>query len=248
MSEAVSVGLPRSPEVTFQTIAPSQRVAARVAGVLYLVTTVTGIFAESVARARFIVRGDAAQTVRNIAASERLFRLGIVSNLITFTACVILTVALYVVLSPVGRNVALLAAFWRLAEAPVFAVVALADLAALRLLRGSDFLRPIGDQQLQALARLLVDMHADAYLVGLVFFGLGSTVFAYLWFKSGYIPRALAAWGVLSSVVVVVATLATIVFPGVAKLAGVQYMPIFIFEVGLGLWLALRGIREHVIR
>ncbi|HEY6273973.1 MAG TPA: DUF4386 domain-containing protein [Terriglobales bacterium] len=131
---------------------------------------------------------------------RRPFRFGIVSNLITFTACVILTVALYVVLKPVGRNLALLAAFWRLAEAPVFAVVTLTDFAALWLLHGPDFLRPIGDQQLQ-LARLLVNMHADAYLVGLTFFGLGSTVFAYLWFKSGYIPRALAAWGIFSSVV-----------------------------------------------
>ncbi len=32
-----------------------------------------------------------------------------------------------------------------------------------------------------------------------IFLGLGSTVFNYLFLKSGYIPRILAAWGIFSS-------------------------------------------------
>jgi len=37
------------------------------------------------------------------------------------------------------------------------------------------------------------------FLAGLFFAGLGSTVFCCLWFKSGFIPKALAAWGVFAS-------------------------------------------------
>ena len=68
----------------------AQHTAAKVAGFLYLFTMVTASFAEFYARGRLIVGGDAVQTAKNIATSERLFRLGTVSNLITFAAVVIL--------------------------------------------------------------------------------------------------------------------------------------------------------------
>ncbi len=68
------------------------------------------------------------------------------------------------------------------------------------------------------------------------------------WFKSHYIPRALAAWGILSSLVVVVVTLAIMVFPSLANVAvSVYFAAIFIFEVGLGFWLLVKGIKVPVI-
>lgn len=54
--------------------------------------------------------------------------------------------------------------------------------------------------QLQGMIRLRLGAGFDAYYVGLLFWGLASTVCGYLWYKSNYIPRALAAWGVISSV------------------------------------------------
>jgi hypothetical protein len=223
---------------------PPQLTAAKVAGFLYLFTIITANFAEFYARGRLIVGDDAAQTAKNIAASGRLLRLGTVSDLITFASVVPLVVALYVVLKPINKNVALLAAFWRLAECPIFALVTLNDFVALRLLSGADYLRAFDTKQLQALAYTFVGVHDAGYLIGLVFFGLGSTVFAYLWFKSRYIPRALAAWGIFSSLLVAIVTLAIMVFPGLADVAvPVYFVPIFIFEVGLGLWLLVKGIR-----
>ncbi len=80
---------------------PAQHAAAKVAGFMYLFTTVTAGFAQFYARG-LIVPGDAAQTARNIAASERLFRLGAVSDLLTAASVVILVVALYVALKPIN--------------------------------------------------------------------------------------------------------------------------------------------------
>ena len=169
-------------------------------------------------RGPLIVPGDAVQTAKNIAASERLFRIGTVGDLITFAGDVILVVALYVVLKPINRSVALLAAFWRLAECSILAVITLSDFVALRFLSGADYLRAFDTKQLQALARVFIGVHGDGYRIGIVFFGLGSTVFSYLWFKSRYIPRGLAAWGIFSSLVVTIATLAIMVFPGLAPI------------------------------
>ena len=227
-----------------EAIEPAQRTAARVAGLLYLVFMVPAVFAEFYARDRVIVSGDAVQTARNIAASERLFRLGIVADLVTFADDVALTVALYVVLRPVSRNVALLAAFWRLAESAVLAGITLNDFIALRLLSGADYLRVIDTKERQALARMFMSVQGDGYRIGLVLFGLGSTVFAYLWFKSRYIPRVLAGWGIFSSVVVAIVTVAVMVFPSMAAVVTpIYYAPIFVFEVTLGAWLLFKGIR-----
>ena len=199
------------PEMTLRTIEPAQHTAAKVAGFLYLFLMVTGIFAEFYARGPLIVPGDAVQTARNIVASERLFRVGIVSDLITFAGDVALLWALYVVLRPINRNLALLAAFWRLGECSILAVILLNEFAALALLSGADYLRAVDTQQLQALVYTLLRVYGAGFQIGFVFLGLGSAVFSYLWLKSRYIPRALAAWGIFSSAVMAIVT---IVSPG----------------------------------
>ena len=79
--------------------------------------------------------------------------------------------------------------------------------------------------------------------IAFVFLGLGSTVFSYLWFKSRYIPRALAAWGIFSSLVLAIVSLAIMVFPGLAAVGLAYMMPMGIYEVGLGLWLLFKGLR-----
>jgi hypothetical protein len=72
---------------------------------------------------------------------------------------------------------------------------------------------------------------------------LGSTVFAYLWFTSRYIPRALAAFGIFASLVVTVVTPAIMAFPALGAVPiPVYFAPIFIFEVSLGFWLLLKHI------
>ncbi len=156
--------------MTLRTIEPAQHTAAKVAGFLYLFTMATAIFGESYVRGQLIVRGDAVQTARNIAASERLFRIGIAGDLITVVGVVILVWALYVVLKPIN------------------------------------------------------------------------------WFKSRYIPRALAAWGIFSSLVLAIVTLAIMVFPSLADVMTLAYMvPMFIYEVGLGLWLLVKGIQAPIV-
>jgi hypothetical protein len=97
---ALTDGLDR-PKMTHRTIEPSQHTAAKVAGFLNLLMMGTGIFAEFYARGSLIVPGDALRTAKNIAASERLFRIGTVSDLIAFTGDVLLIWALYVVLKPI---------------------------------------------------------------------------------------------------------------------------------------------------
>ena len=216
---------------------------ARLAGFLYLATNATAIFAFSVS-GQFIVRNDPMQTAANIAASESLFRIAVAGELVTIAGVVALIVALYVVLKQVGRNLALLAAFWRLMENCILAVLTFTSFTALALLGGGNYLQPMDAQQSQGLMFTLLRVHSYGFQVGFLFLGLGSALFSYLWLKSRYIPRWLAVLGLFASLVMAVVALGIIVWPGLYGVVTMAYMaPMGIYEIGLGLWLLVKGIR-----
>jgi hypothetical protein len=231
--------------MTIGTIDQSQRKAATVVGFSYLFALPPAIFAEFYVRTHLVAFDNAAQTALNIMAHERLFRLGTASNLTVFAIDVVLITALYVVLMPVNRNLALLATGWGLIETATLVFVTLSDFDVLRILSGADYLHAFEANRLQALARLSVSAHADAYNVGLVFAGLRSTAFCYLWFKSRFIPRALAAWGMIASFLMGACAFSFITLPELAKVIPVEIYgaPIFFFELTMGFWLLLKGLR-----
>ena len=233
--------------MTLSTIDNSQNTAAKVVGIAYLLALVPAVFAEFYVREHLVVFDNAAQTALNIVAHERLFRLGIASNVTVFAIDVVLITALYVVLNGVNRSVALLALGWGLIETAIFVVVTLTDFDVLRILSGAGYLQAFEADRLQALAGLSIGAHHDAYNVGLVFAGLRSTAFCYLWFSSHFIPRALAAWGVFASVLMGGFAFSLIIFPALLKIVPVTIYgaPIFLFELTMGFWLLLKGLRRH---
>src|SRR5450432_1364185 len=218
------------------TIDNSQRKAAKVVGFAYLFALVPALFAEFYARGHLIVFDNAAQTAQNILEHERLFRLGTASNIIVFAVDIALITSLYVVLKPVNRMLALLAAGWGLIETAILVVVTLNDLDVLRILSGANYLQAFEVSQLQALARLSIGAHDATYNVGLVFAGLRSSSFCYLWFKSGFIPRVLAAWGLFASFMMGACAFSFIIFPGLRKVIPVEIYGslIFGFELTMG--------------
>jgi hypothetical protein len=152
--------------------------------------------------------------------------------------------ALYVILMPVNRSLALIATFCRLIFAFMWGITALNTLGALRLLGNAPYLPVFAADQLQTLARLRLASSYDAYYVGLPFWGLASTICSYLWFKSRYIPRVLAAFGVVSSAWCMICAFAFIVFPHFDAAVNASWfdVPLVIFEMTLALWLLFRGL------
>jgi hypothetical protein len=231
--------------IGISSIDDSQRKAARVAGFTGLFTMATAIFANYGISERLIVTGDAAATARNILAHETLFRLSIACYLVYGAGVVVLLAALYVVLRPVNRGLALVAAFWRLVYALMWAVFALNSLHALRLLGDATYLHVFEPDRLQAMARLSLGKNFDAYYVGLPFYGLASTLCFYLWFQSRYIPRILAAGGAISSAWCAASAFVFIVFPGFGKAINLYSLdtPLGVFEMATSFWLLFKGLR-----
>ena len=220
--------------------------AARVAGFLYVFTNATAIFGEIFVRNRIIVRGDAARTAMNIGASERLFRMSIAGDLITVAGTVILIWALYVVLKSFNPELALLAMVLRIVENCVAAVATLSSFTALWLLSGADYLRAFDAQQLHALAYTIRRGQGAGLQIAFVFLGFGSAIFSYVWLKSRYIPRAIAAWGIFASLLLAMVSLAIVVLPQWSALGLTYMLPMGLYEIGLGIWLMFKGIRIPV--
>jgi hypothetical protein len=230
--------------MTIGTIDESQRKAARVVGLAYLITFATVVYVNFGIHDRLIVENNA-ETARNILAHERLFRIGIAGDLIYCAGVVALLTALYVILKPVNRGLALLAAFWRLVWVLMWLVMTLNLFDALRLLNGADYLRAFEAERLQALASLYLGARFDYYYVGLLFGSLASTVCGYLWFKSRYIPRSLAAFGVISSAWCVACTFVFYIFPTFDKVVNLWWFdtPMGIFDIALSFWLLFKGLQ-----
>lgn len=228
--------------MTVHPIDHSQRKAARFVGFAYLFGFIA-VFNEVYVRPSLIVPGNPGDTARNIMAHEQLFRLGMITDLLCFASIAVVLTGSYVVLRPVSRGLALLGASWRLLEASTLIVMTLSSFTVLRLLTSPDYAQTFSVDQVQTLARLFVGARPDDYNFAEIFLGLGSTVFAYLWFKSHYVPRALAAWGIFASLLVAVSTCAIVLFPDFQDISFPWvYLPIAIFELTMGFWLSIRGL------
>ena len=235
--------------MTISTIDESQGKAAKVAGLAYLITVVIVVYVNFGIHERLIVTNNAAETARNILAHERLFRIGIVGDLIYCAGVVVLLTAFYVILKPVSRGLALLATLWRLVWVLMWLIMTLNLFGALRLIRGADYLRTFEAERSQALARFYLGATFDYYYVGLLFGALASTVCGYLWFKSGYIPRSLSVFGVISSAFCVACTLVFHVFPNFEKIVNLWWFntPMAIFDIILSFWLLTKGLRPLAV-
>jgi hypothetical protein len=236
-------------KMTNVTIDESQRKAAKVAGLAYLITFAIVVYVNFGIHDRLIVESNAEAT-RNILAHEQLFRVGMAGDLIYCAGVVVLLTALYVILRPVNRGLALLAALWRLVWVLMWLAMTLNLFSALRLLNGAAYLQAFEAERLQALARFYLATRFEYYYVGLLFGALASTVCGYLWFKSGYIPRALAGFGVISSAFCVACTLVFYIFPTFDKIVNLWWFdsPMGVFDIALSFWLLFRGLGPSAAR
>lgn len=217
---------------------------ARVGGILYLFIIVAAMFGEAFVRGGLIVSGDAAATAQRIAASETLFRAGLAGEMLTCVCDVAMAMILYVLLRPVSRNLALLAALWRVTFVAIYGVAKLFEIAALVLLGHDDYLKAFDPRQLQALAYASLRVHSLGYGVSLLFFGFCCVLFGTLIRRSGYLPKALGVLLEIGGLGYVAFSLAQMLAPAFAARALFPWLmlPAFPAELGLALWLLIKGV------
>jgi hypothetical protein len=220
----------------------AQQGIAKLAGALYLLTMATALFGEAYVRASLLVSESAAQTAQNIIQSSQLYRIALATDLITFAGVVVLVWSLHQLLRPVNSRLASLAVFFRLVEISVhFSSIAF-GLIAVSFLSGAEYVKVFEASQLHGLAGFALRAQGIGLNIGFIPLGIGSAIFALLFLRSGYVPRMLAAWGIFSSLLLASYALALVITPSTRDFFYIAMIPMFIYEVTLGIWLLFKGV------
>jgi hypothetical protein len=190
----------------------SPQTTARVAAYVFLIVFFLGMSTELFIRPGIIVPGDAAATVKNIAASEALFRLSLVSDLIRETLLLLLPLILYKLLKPVNKTIAALMVIFYLVCVPISLLNALNHVAVLLLSSGSGYLAAFKADQLNALVMFFLDLRKYGTLIT-QFFSFWVLLLGYLVFKSGFIPSILGILLMLGGVCYTVSAVLFFLFP-----------------------------------
>ena len=224
----------------------SQRKAAKVAGVMFLFSLIVPSLNWAFILSKLVVAENVIATANNIMTNEFQFRIGITIELIMSVGLIVLGLALYIVLKPANKNFALLALLLKLVEATIAAGIVLVSLIALQLLNGDAYIANFTAEQLRVPVGLILNVHTAVFSIPMVFLGLDMMVFSYLFFKSRYIPKILASFGVLSFALIFIHALMFILAPRYATMPINQiifWAPSGLFEIVIGIWLLTKGLK-----
>ena len=225
--------------MTIRTAETSPLLYARVAGCLYLIQAILGIFSLLYVSSSLTVPGDVAATTHNIMASESLFRLGIVSNILVPTVGILYVLVLYKLLKPVSKDIAVLMVVLALLGVPIGVFNEFTQLGVLQLLSGADYLTVFTTAQLQALAYLFVRLHSYGISLAFIFSGLWLFPLGYLVFKSGFLPGILGVLLIIGGFGYLIDVFAEFLFSG-------SNLSIGLFtglaEIFFLLWLLIKGV------
>ena len=223
----------------------SRKKTARIAGLLYVLASLPGIFSLLYVPSHFIVSGNAGATAGKIASEELVFRIGILCEVAGFTGFIFVVGQLYRLLSEVNRVQASVMFLLMLVSIPISLVNVLNEIAALMLIRGGDFLSVFDQPQREALAMLFLKLHGQGFVVAQIFWGLWLIPFGILVYKSGFLPRILgvllviACFGYLAD-----SLLAFRLLPeGVARVVD----QLTLAELPIILWLLIMGAKERAL-
>ena len=218
-----------------------QNTYARIAGLTYIIVIILGVFSVNVIESSLIVPGNDSTTYRNISENEFLFRIAVASEVVMYLLVILLSSALFIVLKTVDKNLALIALLLRVAEAVIGAATIVLSGLIPALLINID--RVFSPEQVYTLVRLFLDIRESGLDIVLMFIGIGGSIFCYLFYKSNYVPKFLAGWGIFTYLTMLLLSFTSLLLPNIPEtIKMIFYAPGGLFELIFGFWLFLKGI------
>ena len=216
---------------------------ARLAGLLYILSSLFGIVRLIYVPNVLFVHGNAVATASNIAGHELLFRFGIVSYLLCNALWIFVMLALYRLLKGVDQALAVLMVILSLMVTPISFVNIANDIAALLFARGADFLSVFDKAQREALVMLFLNLHHQLDLAWQLL-GVSFIPFGLLVYRSRFLPRILGVWLMIASFAYMALSFTGLLFPGYEDKVVRFAQPVLFAEVAVMFWLAIMGVRE----
>ena len=209
--------------------------SAKTAGFAYLLIIVTSLLSMILGPYNLMVEGDTSATINNIVANQLLFRAGATYDLLMFIGVIILSVALFNVLKTVNKTIALTALISRIGEALIGSLTVVCSIIILFLINSDH-----SSELIEKMVALIFEIKNAIMNIVFAFLGFGSILFCYLFYKSRFIPKILAVFGMLAFVLVFAESIIVLLFP--IKSSIVTGLAAILFEITIGFWLMIKGV------
>lgn len=219
---------------------------ARATGVAMLLSLIFGFLGEMYFPGKIIVAGDAMATAANITGQPMLFRLSFAAYLVEGICDVALCVFWYILLKPVNRNLALLAAFFGIASMLTFAVAQMSFYSASVVLRETSAMDAFTVEQRSAMALLATRISGTIAWLFVCMYGIASMIRGYLIVQSRYLPRVLGILLFIGGAGFFLRTATFLLAPSYSSMLFV--LPMMLAMVSIMLWLLIKGIRPAPLR
>ena len=233
-------------KMTDTIIDTTQHRAVKIAGIFFILNLLVPLFNWTLVLNKFNVPENILATASNIKSNELLFRIGITVELFMSVGLIILALVLYKILKPVNITLSLFALLLKFTEATLIAVTVVIPYVALQFLTADTSLTIFTLEQLHFPIGVIFHSHTAITAIPMVFLGLDMMIFSYLFFKSKYIPRIISCFGIISFALIFIHALMFILAPEYATMAINQiifWTPSGIFEIIIGGWLLIKGIK-----
>ena len=212
---------------------------ARITGGLYLAFVLALIVADSV---RHIGVSEADQTFEVLTSDPWQFTMGLVFGLLSAFLFVMAAWGLYVLLRPVNQDLALLFLLLNAIGVAIQVASYIPLIFALLTTDASIFTQAFAAEQIEGLQYLALNLYRLSFVTAQLFFGTWLFPLGYLVYKSGFLPKFLGVLLILDGVAVVFWFFQAILLPDYPAISYPGLALSFIAEVGLGLWLLIRGV------
>ncbi len=216
---------------------------ARTAGLFYLLYVITSVIANLFGNFVFV---EAPVTVNHILTHAFQFRIGFVINLFSVVFFLLAAWALYVLLKPVSKKLALLFLIFNLAGFAVWLFSSLCLFAGLVILNGAETIKAFQPDQLQALAVFFVSLYKNGVVIAQVPYGVWLFPLGYLVLRSDFLPKILGGLLIADGVCQFVYVCQRFIFPDLGIIAYPGLVISFIAEVSLALWLSIKAVKPRL--
>ena len=226
----------------------SKKKIARIAGLLYLVVVLTGIFSLMYVPKKLIIWDNAAITYYNILGNQQFFRLGIVSHLVCYTFFLFLPFVLYRLLKQVDEYLAMLMVVLAIVSVPISFANIQNELNVLSLINGDSYLSVFSREQLQSQVLLYLNHYDNGMLIVSIFSGLWLFPFGYLVYKSTFLPKFLGVLLMIGCFSYLINFIGNTLITNYSKLgiAFYKYLPASIGEIGICFWMLIIGTKFNM--
>lgn len=225
----------------------SLKKTARLAGLLYLIWILTGLYAMFYIPSKINMRGDAVTTAQNILSDEFLFRTGIINSLISSTLWVFMALVFYRMFKHVNERQAKLLVALVIVQIPVVFFMEAFNITSLLIFKG-EILKTFELSQRQDLAMLFLKINDYVVLTLETFWGLWLFPLGILVYRSRFLPRFLGVWLIITGIFYLVLSFTSIMLPQYKDIVlnSVFALPAEIGEVVLMLWLLIKGAKNNI--